>query len=107
MVQAYAYGKFLGHLTVNFSEGAVESYSGSPILMWGQDMEQDTLTLDKLKEFQEKVCDYIIIFVRSHILSSIKSTISSQNATLNQRQFRFSKLNHRNLQSRLKFWSYR
>ena len=57
MVQAYAYGKFLGHLTVNFTEdGGVESYSGDPIVLWGDDMEQDKETLEELAVYQEKVC---------------------------------------------------
>ncbi|XP_063692100.1 snake venom 5'-nucleotidase-like [Bolinopsis microptera] len=66
VVQAYAYGKFLGHLSVNFSsDGAVESYSGNPILMWGEDMEQDEDTLKNLEEYLEKVKDFANVIVGS------------------------------------------
>ena len=57
VVQAAAYGKFLGHLSVNFTTGGVvESYSGNPIVMWGEDMQQDEESLKKLDEVIEKVC---------------------------------------------------
>ena len=56
MVQAYAYGKFLGHLTVEFNrEGKVDGFSGNPIPMWGNDMVEDEETLAQLEEYKLKV----------------------------------------------------
>lgn len=54
MVQAYAYGKFIGHLDVTFDdEGSVTGYSGNPVPMW--DIAQDAEALKEMETFYEKV----------------------------------------------------
>ena len=56
VVQAYAYGKFIGHLKVTFTtEGNVNHFSGNPVPMWGDDMKEDNDTLAELEKYKEKV----------------------------------------------------
>ena len=45
VVQAFAYGKFIGSLQTEFDlSGELSSYSGDPIIMWGVDQDPGVLT---------------------------------------------------------------
>lgn len=55
VVQAYAFGKYLGHLEVTFdAAGEVKSWRGNPVLM-DNTVEEDPRILSELVPFQEQV----------------------------------------------------
>lgn len=59
VVQAYAYGKFIGSLQTEFdAAGELVSYSGDPVLMWGNDWPQDPAVLTYLEPFTATVLEY-------------------------------------------------
>lgn len=70
IVQAYAYGKFLGELNVIFDEeGKVKSATGEPILIDGKVVE-DTETLDRISELAEPLNE-----VRNKIVANSATAI--------------------------------
>ncbi|XP_033634482.1 snake venom 5'-nucleotidase-like [Asterias rubens] len=55
VVQAYAYGKYVGHLDVSFDdEGAVSGFGGNTILL-DDSVEEDAATLQEMKPWRDHV----------------------------------------------------
>ena len=55
VVQAFAYGKYLGHLKVNFDDkGHVTSWTGNPILL-NNSVQKDPAVLRKVQKMKLEV----------------------------------------------------